>query len=346
MARLCDISKATNLGLGTVSDILRHKPGYNDQTRRRVLEAAQKLNYRPNLNGQALQRGRTQSIGLLAGSLNVPVASFKLHGIVKAAREADFACYVGQLGFDEQAVASKVVDGMLGRGVDGLIVYLGSPLEESALKALQSQSIPIVYLDWAPPEARHRILVNRMAGIRQMARYLGELGHRRVRYIVTSSDVYDPSLKLEAYRQVLRQENIELERPWDLVLDPDKPVAASAYELVQELIRAGQLPTALLMSNDEAALGATAALRDAGLNVPGDVTVVGFDDVPHAAYCRPALTTIHQPRGEAGRAAFGMLLALMQDQPLEQKHVELDCSLIKRQSSGPARGHRIAASIS
>jgi LacI family transcriptional regulator len=340
MATLSDISKATNLGLGTVSDILRHKPGYNQQTRQRVLEAAQTLNYRPNRIGQALRRGRTQSIGLLAGSLNVPVASFKLGGIVKAAREADYACYVGQLGLDEPAVAAKVVDGMLGRGVDGLIVYLAAPLEESVMAALQSQSIPIVYLDWAPPGARHRITVNRLAGIRQMARHLGELGHRRVRYIVTSSDVYEPSLKLEAYRRVLQRQGIELEQPWEMVLDPDKPVAQSAYELVEELIRAGRLPTALLMSNDEAALGATAALTDARLRVPQDVTVVGFDDVPHAAYCRPSLTTIHQPRGEAGRAAFKMLLALMNDQPLEQESVTLDCSLIQRQSSGPARVSR------
>ncbi len=338
MATLSDISKVTKLGVGTVSEILRHKPGYSQETRQRVLEAARKLNYRPNLIGQALQRGRTQSIGLLAGSLGVPIAVSKLTGIVDASREADYACYVAQLGYREQAAAEKVVDGLLGRGVDGLIVYLAAPLAEWAMEALGSQSLPIVYLDWAPPEARHRVIVNRRRGIGEMARHLAELGHRRVRYIVTASDVYDPSLKVETYRQVLQEAGITLEQPWEMVLDPDLQVAQSAYELVGELIASRRLPTALLMSNDEAALGAVAALRDAGLKVPGDVTVVGFDDVPHAAYCRPSLTTIHQPRAEAGRLAVGMLLELMNGRALEKNHVELDCSLIRRQSSGPAKG--------
>jgi len=342
MATIADISNKTGLSYSTVAEILRERPGYKPATRRRVLRVAEKLGYRPNPIGKALAGGKSMSIGLISAATTVVAYTSRLVAINAAAREKGYTILTVAVPPDEKPEAiQKSIQGVLDRRVDGLVVtYNRAVLETEIVRAqLDAARVPVVFLSTyrTAPTRPNEISSRLEPAAREIAARLNEFGHRRAIFVYTTSDRFNPRLKAQPYIDAFAERGMTCVTDPEWTIDPKVPSADSAYEIVSQMIRDGKLPTVLIMTNDTTAMAAMAAAHDAGLRVPDDVSIVGFDDGPEARFARPALTTVHQPGTELGTAAFDMLLTLMNDPSAAVEPRTFDCHAVIRDSIGPAR---------
>lgn len=331
---LSDISKLTGLGVTTVSEILRDKPGYREETRQVVREAARKLNYRPNLMARSLKQGCSHTIGVIVGSLHTPITSAKLSEIELSAREAGYTAFVTRGTMDDPGGAFQGVEQLLSRQVDGLIVMQPLSLGQPAVERLLHGPVPVVFVEWAPPDAPWQVVFRKETAMRAAADHLAKHGHRQGIFLCTPSDWLFPHLKFEAWQQAAAKASVRIEMDPAFLLKPSDHYEAQTYDLIRQRAAEGILPPLLLMNNDACAVAAIAALTDAGISVPEQISLVGFDDTLESRYCRPSLSTIHQPRTEIGHTAFAMLLQAMKNEAQGGAHV-VDFRFIQRNSTGP-----------
>lgn len=324
-----DISNKTGLSYTTVAQILRNRPGYSKRSCKKVLEVAKKMDYRPNYLSKALAGGKSMSIGLVVGSIENILQIRRIHAIEVAAREAGYLSYIVICPEGEDA---SHMQSLLDRRIDGLLFNYCVAPPQKVQKFLAAQSVPIVYINWAPEDASHCVRIDWSKAIKQVAGHLAGLGHRSARYMPVDFDLKYPRSKLEPYREALTEVGIHFEVDHNFAI-PGADPGNEARDAVRRLVAAGKVPTALLMSNDETAMGAVAALKNAGLRVPEDVNVVGFDDLEYAALAQPSLTTIRQPFSKVSHA-FKMLKTLMNNPEAAVSLISLDCELVVRQSTG------------
>lgn len=338
---IADISSRTGLSYSTVAEILRDRPGYRPATRRRVLKIAQQLGYRPNPLGKALAGGKSMSIGLISATSTVVAYTERLIAVNAAARRNGYTILsvANPPDATPQAIMADV-QGLLDRRVDGLIVSFNrNVVEAQPLRGLlQSLQVPLVYLnaDRMQPMHPNEVSGRMETAASAVAHRLRELGHARAIFVATPSDRFNPRLKAQPYIDAFAVHGMQcvIDDRW--TIDPTMPALDSVYEIVSQMIRERQLPTVLIMTNDQTALTAMAAVVDAGLSVPKDVSIVGFDDGPEARYVRPSLTSVRQPGRELGEAAFAMLLSQMHDPAAAIEARSIDCTAVFRDSVGPA----------
>ena len=336
MGSLADISKTTGLGVTTVSEILRNKPGYREETRRLVIAAAERLNYRPNLVARGLKAGRSKTIGVMVGSLHTPIAMIKVSDLERTARQAGYTTFITHCRSDHPESTLEMVENLLARQVDGVIIMQPLSPGEPVVNRLQRAKTPTVYVNWAPAGAKWQVAFDRLSALEDAAVHLAELGHKRTAFMCSPTDWACPHLKVDLWRAALRKVGVTLEMDESYLLKPSSDFESQVYELVQTRAKEGVLPSALLLTNDTCAMAAMAGVMDMGMSVPGDVSVVGFDDVREAKYVRPALSTIHQPRSEVGNTAFAVLLEAMNGSS-EGKRIVLEHQFVARDSTGPAK---------
>jgi LacI family transcriptional regulator len=341
MSKIAKISEKTGLAISTVAGVLRNAPGFSSSTRDRVMRVAEELGYRPNFLSKALAGGKSMTIGVLGCWLTTPSIAMKLESIEATARKAGYLCYLASAEFENAEAQVSHLRGLLDRRVDGLIAdYVVVPPPDEVLELLRKCGVPHVFMDWAPQSAVNRVTVNRVAGFAQAAKHLASLGHRRVAYVSAQYDLDHPAAKADLYRRCIEAEGMKMVfgEEWSLGSN-FTDMAQVTYEVVKRQLskRRANAPTALILVNDTNAIAAIRAAQDLGLNVPGDVSIVGFDDLSFAAMTRPSLTTVRQPRSQVGEMAFASLLKLMQEKDAEIAPVDLACELIVRESTGSAR---------
>lgn len=336
MATITDIAKATGMARTTVAEILRNKPGYNEKTRQRVLAAAKKLNYQPNYLSKALAGGKSMTIGLVMSSITTPVTFSKVLAIESQAREHGYLTYLAGWGESDNRDKADYIRDLLSRRVDGIIAYHLYELPQNAIDLLMQASIPVAYLDWGPKDSP-RVMIDRQPGIDELLGHLASLGHRNVAFLHTQEDRDIPALKANRYQQACDKHGVQLNFDADFCLGA--PANATDVDVVSNVLKeamAKHRPTAILCCNDQIAGLAVGALLDLGYKIPTDVSVAGFDDMPVAQIPRPQLTTVRQPRGEAGTAVVELLMAMMHGKPLPEYPPVFPCRLHVRQSTGKA----------
>jgi LacI family transcriptional regulator len=337
-----DISRRTGLAGSTVAAILRDAPGFNVNTRQRVMDIARDLGYRPNFLGKALAGGKSMTIGVLGCWLTSPSIAMKLESIETTARQAGYLCYLASPEFENTSAQLSHLQGLIDRRVDGLILdYIVVPPARPVQTLLKKSGVPHVFMDWAPPKATNRVAVVRETGIAECADHLTQLGHRDVVYVTTQYDIDHPQYKIDLYRRHLARGGATMpaDNLWAIGTDV-RQVIDAAYDTVTRKLRnlsPQKYPTAMIFSGDHTAMAGLKAIRDLGLRVPEDISVVGFDNLPLTAMTTPPLTTIHQPRANVGERAFAMLHSLMSNPQADVHPLDLHCSLVIRESTGPAR---------
>lgn len=337
--RHSDIAELLNLSRATVSKVLKNPdhPRFSEETRRRVLQAAERMDYRPNYLGRALAGGETRTIGILANGMQAPAAIEKVRSIETAAAAAEYLAFMVSPLSNDSEDQRRAIRILVERRVDGVIVFGSGAPPASAIEALDALSIPVVYMDWAPEGAQSAVRVRREPGIRQAAEHLAELGHEHVALMLSPTDAADTWRRLQPFQQAFDRLGVSLETGPAWTLDHEIGFYDHAYRILRERLQHRTFPTAIVMNNDVCAIAAMAAVADAGLCIPGDVSLIGFDDLPLSCFLRPALTTVHQPRGEVGQAAFAMLCSLMQSPGTAMQPVVFDCHLVVRDSTRPPR---------
>ena len=335
---IVSLAKDLDLGTTTISEILRNKPGYNEKTRQRVLAAAKQTGYSPNYLSRALVSGKSNSIGVLVPMEETPGLIHMIKGLEAQAQRYDYVCYLLGFSSDEQQVATQLKQ-LLQRRIDGLVVSQTSGSLPAVVEDILCEcDIPVVRVGNIPSDINASVVtMDREYAAEMLAEHLAKLGHKHVAYVGGEFSYLHPENKVSLYNKAFDKVGIRL----DLSLKWHIPVGGDynygCMNLINQRAMEGIEPTALVFTSDRTAMEALAALHDAGLRVPEDVSVVGFDDDYNAKITRPALTTIRQPRQQQGTAAFVKLHHLMTDQQNEVNDVPLPCELIIRDSTGPAR---------
>jgi len=331
---IADVAAHAGVGAGTVSRVLNDSPRVSERTRARVLAAIEVLDYRPNPLAQGLSRGRCQTLGVVVPFFTHASAVERLRGVVAA---LDGSRYDLVLFNVESPVHRDEHFATLTRRdrADGLLV-MSLPPPAGALARLGEAKVPIVLLDSEGPGVPV-VVTDDVEGGRLATEHLIALGHRRVAFIGD-----EPGNPLGFTSSAAREKGFhETMAAAGLSVGPDdvrhgphvRPVARA---LAEEILAGADHPTAVFAASDTQALGVLEAARAAGLDVPGDLSVVGFDDIEVSSYA--GLTTVRQPLFESGRLAAELLLeSLAAADPLGGSEHRLDLELVVRQTTAPPR---------
>lgn len=323
---IIDVAREANVSFATVSRVINGKGYVSAQTRERVLQAMTRTGYIVNRPARALAGGRHQVIGLLVPELDTSYVGEILRGIDEelAAASYDLMLYTTHRRKTRESIfVSSLTNGM----TDGLLMIL--PMDPAAyVSNIRRNNFPFVLIDHEGlDEKGPSVGATNRRGAHQAMDYLIGLGHRRIGFITGNLEMDCANERLAGYCESLERCGI----PYDesLVREGNfhKPLA---YQRTRELLSLPDPPTAIFAANDVSAFGVMDAVRDLGLRIPDDISVIGFDDIPDALTSNPPLTTIRQPMREMGKRATRMLLEFISDQAREIERVELPTVLIVR----------------
>lgn len=330
-----DIARAADVSHSTVSRALSDSPLVSTRTKLRIRRLAHEMGYSPDAQARSLVMGRTQTVGVVVTAITDPFIAEIVQAVEQTASDHDYSVILATSNAEpEREIAA--VEMLRSKRVDGLIVTssrIGSLYQEH----LDRLGVAVVLINSQREQSASytfSVSVDNLHGGCLATEHLIQRGHRRIAYISGPAGNSDDLARLAGYRQALRLAGIAFEPA--LVL-PGNGKTGGGEMALPRLMELDEPVTAAFCYNDMTAIGLLRAMRQAHLAVPGDLAVVGFDDIPFASYVRPALTTVAQPKSEMGRLAMEMVLALSSDPgPGEQQvsNIGVRGELIVRESSG------------
>jgi DNA-binding LacI/PurR family transcriptional regulator len=331
-----DVARLAGVSRTTVSFVLndRQDVAISNETRARVLDVVRELGYHAHAGARQLAAGSTRTIGYVLRQSPEQVASDALlpetlRGIASAARSDDFRVIVEPLPVEAGAYETLV----RARHVDGLVIS-GPRTDDTELGRLAEDGFPIVLqgsLDGTPVPM---VDIDNRAAARDAVDHLLDLGHRDVAIVTNAPLEYSAAAeRLAGYRDALDARSIAVDQASIVEGDFD---ARSGHEAMRGLLARERPPTAVFVASDVVAFGVYGAVRDEGMRVPADMSVIGFDDIPLAAYADPPLTTVHVPAFELGFAAGRSLLDLIAGRSVPARSL-LPAAVVQRGSTEPSR---------
>ncbi len=332
MPTIKDVARAAGVSIATVSRVYNGSQLVREDTRSRVLEVAGRLGYTPHGAARSLITSRTSTLGVLLPDLYGEFFSEVIRGIDQTAQRHGYHLLVSS-SHDEHPAVESALRSMRGR-VDGLIVMWPEMDAQTAMRNLPA-GFPVVLLN-SPvlPDGFDVITIANYEGAYAMVRHLLDLGHRRIAIVNGAAGNFDAAERHRGYRAALSEAGLEPEPRLEVAGDFSED---SGFHAADELLRRRPRPTAIFVANDSMAIGALSALRQAGLRVPGDVAVAGFDDIPMARYLDPPLSSVHVDISALGEHATLRLLAALRDKERHQRRSEtLPTTLVLRRSCGAA----------
>ena len=326
-----DVAETAGVALTTVSRAFSDPAKLSPNTLRRIASASADLNYTINLNARALRAKTSGVVLVLLPDIGNPFFSLVLKGIEEAARESGRVLLIGDTGRDD-ALAENYAGQIEARTVDGMILLDGRlPFRPGSRGRARMMQSPLVALSERVGEAGIPYVgIDNVAAAGEVAGFLASLGHVEVAHIAGPSASSLTEERARGFLAGARNHGISMLGS----VEGDFSVA-SGREAGAAILRWRRLPTAIFASNDEMAMGAIHAVKAAGLTVPGDLSVVGFDDIGFCEIHEPPLTTVRQPRRAMGRAALDLVVARIEGRPLPERTITLHHRLIVRASAGP-----------
>ncbi|MFD9356993.1 LacI family DNA-binding transcriptional regulator [Streptomyces sp. NPDC060031] len=298
---MADVARVAGVSHQTVSRVLNGAPHVRPGTRERVLAAIRELDYRPNVAARALVTRRSQTLGVVSfGSALYGPASM-LDGIEQAARSAGYFVSVASIRSLDTRAVQEAVDRLRDQGVEGIVVIAPQTPAVSAVAQL-STAVPVVAVGAGRGSPVPAVSVDNEAGARAATRHLLDLGHATVHHIAGPPGWLETATRQAGWRNALEAAGAPVPEA-----HPGDWSARAGYQAGLRLA-ADLAVTAVFCANDHMALGLLRALHEAGRDIPGDISVVGFDDISEAAYFAPPLTTVRQDFGELGRRALELLV--------------------------------------
>jgi DNA-binding LacI/PurR family transcriptional regulator len=326
---ITDVAKLASVSHVTVSRVLHDHPNVRPQTRERVLAAIDELGYRPNLAARALVTGRSNVLGLITLNTTLVSPPATLYGIEQAARSAGYSLTFSSVRMVDRRSLGESVARLLQQAVAGVIIIAPVDTHDSALAALPPD-LPAVLVEANPDSQLSSVLVDQEQGAYLATKHLLELGHHTVVHLAGPEGWIEARQRIAGWQKALDQAGSEIPK---LILGDWS--AKSGYDAGLVL---GTVPevTAVFVASDSMALGLLRALSEQGRSVPEDVSIVGFDDIPEAAYFTPPLTTVRQDFVDMGRRAVELLLRRVKHNIGEAERIVLEPELVLRQSTAPA----------
>jgi LacI family transcriptional regulator len=298
-SNIIEVAKKAGVSIATVSRVINNKGKVRPSTRDRVLAVARKMKYTPNPAARGLIMRRTEAIGLLLPDLHGEFFSEVIRGADAAIQAQGYHLIVSSSHNDTKEIEAAL-SFMRGR-VDGLVV-MSPQIDSETLLATLPISLPVVLLNCRTQSPlRDTITTDGTGGAKDMVSYLLSIGHRKIAIIKGSETNVESHERLIGYRAAFS--SLSFTPDPALELDGDF-TEQSGFNAVRQVLGGKNRPTAIFASNDSMAIGAVGAIREAGLRIPHDISVCGFDDIPVAKYLSPSLTTVHVPIHDLGTMAI------------------------------------------
>ncbi|MGO4144956.1 LacI family DNA-binding transcriptional regulator [Paenarthrobacter sp. YAF11_1] len=296
-----DVARVAGVSHQTVSRVLNNHPNVSAKTRERVEDAITELGYRRNTAARSLVTRRSQTIGVLGSEMAQYGPSHTLLGVQQAARDAGYFVSVAALREVTPETIRDAVAHFMDQGVDGIVVTVPHPGAFDVLRDITVQ-VPLVAVGSVGDEHLSGATVDQRHGAKLAVEHLLELGHQRIGHLSGPADWIDAAARIDGWQEALNEAGLE---PGTLI-EGDWSAECGYREGLK--IAADRSVTALFVANDQMALGVLRAFNETGVQVPADISVVGFDDQPESAYFIPPLTTVAQDFEELGQRCIRLLL--------------------------------------
>jgi LacI family transcriptional regulator len=325
-----DVAREAKVSVATVSRAFNDSGPVSEETRQRIRDVAARLRYAPHGVARSLITSTTHTIGTLLPELYGEFYAELIRGMDQAARQSGYYLLVSS-SRDAKEEFEEALRAMRGR-MDGLIA-MSPHLDAASVVANVPATLPTVLLNCAVSgDGYDAFTIENQRGAYDMVRHLLGLGHRSIAMITGAEGTYDAAERLLGYRKAMREAGTPIPNEWEL---PGDFSEASGYRAVAALLALEPRPTAVFAANDSMAIGAMCALREAGLRIPEDMAVAGFDDIPIARYTSPPLTSVHVSIAELGsRAVQTLLHAIANKTAHTRRHQRLATTLVIRESCG------------
>jgi DNA-binding LacI/PurR family transcriptional regulator len=328
---LKSVAEHVRLSPGTVSAVLNDAPSAKHlplHTRNRVLAAARELNYRPNFFARSLRKKRTYTIGVITHDIGEGYGSLVVGGIENYARQKDYFFVTGVHHHDPE-LFEKYSNLLVQRGVEGFITVDWNMKHSLALPSVAVSG-----------HGRHKgvtnVILDHGCAARLAMQHLVDLGHREIALMRGNAASSDSVDRWEAICEAARDLGVDIRPELTVQLDMEDPSPNLGYPYAKELLARKRRFTALFAFNDISAIGAMRAFQEAGLRVPDDISVIGFDDIQSAAFHYPSLTTVRQPLFRMGEIAAQTLVERIEGRKDYPQEIAVEPELVVRESTGRA----------
>nr|WP_075183374.1 ribose operon transcriptional repressor RbsR [Pantoea sp. 1.19] len=326
-----DVARLAGVSTSTVSHVINQDRFVSDAITQKVRQAIGELNYAPSALARSLKLNQTRTIGMLLTASSNPFYSEVVRGVERSCYERGYSLVLCNTEGDEDRL-NRSLETLMQKRVDGLLILCTESHIPSAAILGRYPSVPSVMMDWAPFEGNSDVIQdNSLLGGELATQHLIARGYRRIACIAGPQDKSPARLRLDGFKLAMQRAGIA-PLPGHIVYGDFE--FAGGFNAMNSLLALPQIPQAVFTSNDAMAVGVYHALWQAGLRIPDDVAVVGYDDLELSRYLTPPLTTIHQPKLELGELAIDTLIHRMADPGLSQQTLILTPELMERASVG------------
>ncbi|AIV73906.1 bacterial regulatory s, lacI family protein (plasmid) [Burkholderia pseudomallei] len=330
-ATVIDIARRAGVSAMTVSRALNGTAHVAERTRAKVLEAARELNYVVNLSARRLKSAHTGVLGFVVSDLQFPYMAELIGVASEAARVAGYDMLVQTTWSDPQR-EQEHVGSLLSGLCDGLLIALPNT-DAKYLSTLVTNKVPVVLLNyWRGGAELNTVRADNHDGAAALTRHLLELGHRRIAFVAGTSHTGQSAERERGWRDAMRDSGVEVDESLVRVGNFE---LAGGRRAMEELLALPKPPTAVFAANDLMAMGAMEVASERNIDVPREISIAGFDDIPVARHLRPSLTTVRHPFPELSNRAVKLVLELMESGNQEPQCIELPSEVIVRESTGP-----------
>jgi LacI family transcriptional regulator len=334
LARIKDVAKLAGVSTATVSHVINNTKFVTDETRASVLRAIEECNYHPNAQARSLALGRTNIIGLIVSDIANPFFPELVESIETAAFERGYSVMLMSMNTNYDADrATDYVRRLIGLKVAG-VALMTAELDVMLVQELVKKKIPVVSQNFGKVgENMSSVTVDFASGIDEAVSHLASLGHRHIVHVAGPNHLNATVVRREAFLNSIKR---HITKAKTAVYEGDFKFEGGR-RAASEILSAKELPTAIITANDMMAFGVMKELRYAGLSIPNDISIVGFDDIAFAELTEPPLTTIVLSRVELGRRTIEALMINIERQNEKGIEVRIPTYLIKRSSTAPPR---------
>ncbi|HEX8141322.1 MAG TPA: LacI family DNA-binding transcriptional regulator [Pyrinomonadaceae bacterium] len=331
--RIKDVAREASVSTATVSHVINQTKYVTDATRQKVLRAIEKYNYYPNAHARTLASGRSNIIGLVVSDISNPFFPELVKSMAQEAFLRGYNVLLVDTNYDADR-AALYVRRMIELKVSG-VALMTAELDPQLLDDLVRKHVPVIFNDLGlAREHMSNIVLDYAVGIEEAVRHLVSLGHKKIAHIAGSSSIRSGMIRREAFLDSMARH---------LPGEPTPAIYEADFKFeggrraAREIMDSATQPTGVVVANDLMALGAMQELRKAGVSIPQDISIVGFDDISFAALAEPPLTTVCSPRDEIGRRAIEELSRVIERPDQRGVEIRIPTYLIIRRSTAPPK---------
>lgn len=326
--KIKDVAREANVSVATVSRVLNNIPLVNDETKKRVQDAIDRTGYKPNAIARSLKMQKTNTFGIMIPDISQAYYTQVVRGVEDVCNIYDYQIILCNTDSDP-AKELTYLNVFLEKQCDG-ILYIGKSLNEELINTIAESRVPVVL--GAITDSDNRLLsvaINNEQASFDITNYLIRNGHQKIAFLTDEEDTFAGIERRKGYVRALEAESISVNKEYER---KGKYSIKGGYDLMEGLLKLKDRPTAVVALNDEMALGAIRRVEDEGLNVPNDISIVGFNNFEISEWVTPGITTIAQPMYDIGAIGARMLIKTINNKKDENKSIYVPHELIIRDS--------------